>query len=40
MCGLSLGNINITIIWVIILLILVFGNGGIGNTCGETCSVC
>jgi hypothetical protein len=40
MCGLNLGSININIIWVIILLILVFGNGGLGGSCSESCSVC
>jgi hypothetical protein len=39
MCGLSFGNININIIWVIILLIILFGNKE-GGICGESCSVC
>jgi hypothetical protein len=41
MCGLNFGSINIPVIWIIIILIVVFGNGlGLG-TCGEsTCSVC
>jgi hypothetical protein len=43
MCGLSFGNININIIWVIILLIIIFGNKDLGLGCGacsDTCSVC
>jgi hypothetical protein len=39
MCGLSFGNININIIWVIILLIIIF-NKDLGIGCGESCSVC
>jgi hypothetical protein len=40
MCGLNLGSININIIWVIILLIIVFGNGGISFGSNDSCSVC
>jgi hypothetical protein len=40
MCGISLGNININIIWVIIILILLFNKGIFSEGCGDTCSVC